>query len=146
MFDLLQFPVSASIFSLPSLNQEITEIQVDFQNEVNAKSISSLVDNILAEQCPNALSNLVSGAALSVDRKTSGMIGKIDYHRFKPLMQYTVLDSAAEEGPLQYDFPKLELSGGRRRKGRLNLVTDDRYYLVVQFKFTYDEKEYHVIF
>jgi len=147
----LQFPVSASILSLPTLNQKITEIQVDFQNEVKAKSVSSGVDEILAEKCSNQLSNLVRSADLSVDEYTSDTIGIISNHRVKLPKGYPVLDSShlfrAEKQPLQYNFPKLKLSRGSRRRGRntWSRVTDDRYYLVVQFKFTFDDKEYHVI-
>jgi len=135
------------MLSLPRFNQEITEIQVDIQNETNAKSISSVVDNILAEKCPFQLSKLVRSADLSVDNQKRDMVGIISDHRIQQPQGYPVLQSGAvEEGPLQYNFPRLQLSGGRRRKGRRNRVTDDRYYLVVQFKFTFDDKEYHVTF
>jgi len=154
----LQFPVSASVLSLPRLNIKITEIQVDFQSETNAKSISSGVDKILAAESHSELSYLVSSTDLSVNKQTSGMVGKISNNRIKnPVLkdEQPVVESGAEEGPgesgaeegpVQCNFPKLKLSGGRRREGRDNRVTDDRYYLVVQFKFTFEEKEYHVIY
>jgi len=51
-------------------------------------------------------------------------------------------------GPVQYKFPKFKLTGGSNRAGKLikkrQLVTDDRYYLLVQFNFTLDGKSYHV--
>jgi len=80
-FYLLQFPVSVSILSLPRLNQKIAEIQVNFQNEIIAESISSVIKNILAEKCPIKLSNLVRSADLSVDEYTSDTIGIISNHR-----------------------------------------------------------------
>jgi len=107
----------------------------------------SSVDRILAAESPSELSNLVGGAVLSVDKQASNKIGNISNHcinGIKSTDAYAVLGPAAEEGPLQYNFPKLKLSGGRRREGNPNRVTDDRFYLVVQFNFTFDKKEYHV--
>jgi len=142
--------VSASILSLPRLSQTITKIKIDFQRESIAQSISSGVDKILAAESPSELANLVSGANLSVDKPTSDMIGNISNNRIRnPALKegYPVVESTpAEKGPLQYKFPNLKLSGGKRREGNQNRVTDDRFYLVVQFKFTFDDKEYHVIF
>jgi len=149
VFVLSQFRVSASSLSLPRLNQKINKIKIDFQSETNANLISSKVDEILGAESHSQLTILVDSADLSVDKKTSDKIGKVSNHRVKQLNGYPVVDSGAEEeGPLQYNFPKLKLSGGKRREGRQhhNRVTDDRYYLVVQFKFTFDEKEYHVRF